>query len=543
MIRFPDLVSFFGTMCVLPGDDSETWTRKAHFTLAMTVIVPAGLIWALVYYLFGAHFAALFPLAYSVLSLANLIVLHEIRHFRFFQISELALILVLPFALQLALGGFVSGSAVVLWSLLCPLFAILFTGQREALIWFLLFLGLVFAAGALQPSLVPTGVLPAWLIGVLFVMNIGAVSTIAFAMLISFGRARAKLRVLEVAYLDQNVMLRQREKLATLGTLAAGVAHELNNPVAAVGRSAEQLTPSLTHLTRSGAALASSDDFARNSESIVGRKANTAERRSPLEISEIEDELEDWLHDHGVTLAADVAPALVSAGWGVKEIETATAGIDPDRLGPAIEFIGHAVTTASLGGTIGEGTRRISVIVAALRSYSYLDRGKWQMVDLAEGLESTLTLLGAKLRDMQVEREFAEGLPCVEARGNELNQVWTNIIDNAIDATDGNGQLTLRTLQDGDVAVVELQDDGPGMPDGVAETVFDPFFTTKPPGRGTGLGLNISYNIVVEQHNGQISVVSEPGRTCFRVALPLQQPKPGAVDDEGSPSMPTAPFT
>jgi signal transduction histidine kinase len=538
-IHAPSLISFFGAFCVRPGDDSETWTRKAQFTLAMTVIVPAGLIWALLYFAFGAHFAALLPLAYSVLSLANLLILRETRQFRFFQITELALILILPFLLQLALGGFVSGSAVVIWSLLCPLFAVMFTGPREASVWFLLFLGLLLAAGLLQPSLALTGELPAWLVSVLFVMNVGAVSTIAFAMLVSFVRARERLRGLEIAYLEQSVMLRQREKLATLGTLAAGVAHELNNPAAAVRRSAEQLLDSLAEITRGVASLASLGGFARHCQAIVGRgTAKTPERRSPLQVSSLEEDLEGWLEDRGIEGAAETATALVAAGCGVDEIEKATAELDPALVGPAIRFMGEAATAVGLGQNIGEGARRISEIVAALRSYSYVDRGTWQMVDIVEGLESTLTLLGAKLRDMHVERQLAADVPRVEARGSELNQVWTNVIDNAIDATGGKGRLTLRAFADGATVVVEIEDDGPGMPAEIAEKVFDPFFTTKPPGRGTGLGLNISYNIVVNQHAGQIGVASEPGRTCFRIALPLQQVRSAEQSDRQMVSLP-----
>jgi signal transduction histidine kinase len=160
-----------------------------------------------------------------------------------------------------------------------------------------------------------------------------------------------------------------------------------------------------------------------------------------------------------------------------------------------------------------------------MRSYTYLDRGTWQTVDVTEGIESTLVLMRSKLGDMRVERRCAPDVPPIEVRGNELNQVWTNVIDNAIYATGGAGTLVIHTSVADGWVVVELEDDGPGMAPGVAERVFDPFFTTKPPGSGTGLGLNISHTIVVRQHGGRMSVESRPGRTCFRVGLPIVRPR------------------
>ena len=194
-------------------------------------------------------------------------------------------------------------------------------------------------------------------------------------------------------------------------------------------------------------------------------------------------------------------------------------------------FLGHTATATSLSDGILTAARRISEIVAAMRSYTYLDRGAWQTVDVTEGTESTLVLMRSKLGDMRVERRYAPDVPRIEVRGNELNQVWTNVIDNAVYATGGTGTLVIPTsVADGWVAV-ELEDDGPGMVPGVAERVFDPFFTTKPPGSGTGLGLNISHTIVVRQHGGRMSVESEPGRTCFHVELPVVRPRPDGSAD------------
>ena len=505
-----------------PGDDDDTRARKAHFALAMMLVVPAGVVWGLLYLALGATGPSLLPFSYAVLSVIDMAVLRRTRVFRVFQTTQVALIILLPFVLQLSLGGYASGSAVIIWGLLGPLIVALFAGERESALWFGAFFGTLLVAAAVEPGLDSTATFAGGAVRALFVMNVGVPTGIAFAMLVSLGRSRRRLRELEVTYLDQTVMLREREKLATLGTLAAGVAHELNNPAAAVRRSAEQLLPALA-------------EMARVTSASRPEPPATGEPVSPLALARQEEAVEEWLAARGIDKPWELAAELVAAGYDLDALGAAAEGSTAVDLAAVLTFLARAATAVSLAQAIAIGAERISVIVGSLKSYSYLDRGTWQTVDITEGIESTLVLLQARLRDMEVVRQYEPDLPPVEVRGNELNQVWTNIVDNAVQATDGTGRLTVRAYRDDGWVVVELEDDGPGIPSGVVERVFDPFFSTKAPGTGTGLGLNISHNIVVQQHGGQLTVTSSPGATCFKVELPLERSPGDGADGSTSP--------
>jgi signal transduction histidine kinase len=346
-----------------------------------------------------------------------------------------------------------------------------------------------------------------------------------------------KRRELERAYLEQEIMLRQSEKLATLGRLSAGMAHELNNPAAAALRNAEQLSEEMQRLEAAVGTLgrlgftAPQWDALEHYRVRVSELAGRATTFDPLVSSEREQELETWLEERSVEQGWLLAPILVSVGWNRSQLEELAASFTAEQLPTVLTMLAQIYTTHQLVDGIRAGTARVSEIVKALRSYSYLDQAPIQSVDVHEGLEDTLVILRSKLKDgITVRREFAPDLPRVEAFGRELNQVWTNLIDNAVYAMEGKGELTLRTYADEPWVVVEVADSGSGIAADIQERIFDPFFTTKPPGEGTGLGLNISHNIVVQKHGGRIGLRSEPGSTCFRVHLPLQleanKPKP-----------------
>ena len=350
--------------------------------------------------------------------------------------------------------------------------------------------------------------------------------------------ALAILRTVSARLRNTESLLRERDKLASLGTLAAGLAHELNNPAAAVRRSATQLGDALDAWERAVGETAGLDlstaerGVLEDLREELRRRAATASRLDALEASDREEELIVFLDDQGLDDAADLAPSLVRFGWQAADLEELADRLPDEALPAVVRWLASGLTVQTLVSELITGSERISEIVKAVKSYSYLDQAPVQPIDVREGLEDTLVIMRHKLKHgIEVERDFAPDLPRVDAFGSELNQVWTNIIDNAVDAMDGQGHLKLQALPIGDTVVVRLCDDGPGIPEEMQKRIFDPFFTTKEPGKGTGLGLHISHNIVVQRHHGRIRVTSQPGETCFEITLPIHiesAPAPGA---------------
>ncbi|MEV0469886.1 ATP-binding protein [Streptomyces prunicolor] len=323
----------------------------------------------------------------------------------------------------------------------------------------------------------------------------------------------------------------QRERLLALGSLSAGLTHELNNPAAAAVRATSTLRERVAKMRHKLRVISSGPYSREDLANLIDIQERTAERvakapsLSPLEASDREDALTDWLDDHGIMQAWQIAPTFVQAGLDIDWLDQVAAAVDEDVLQAAVGWLSYTVETELLMTEIEDSTTRISNLVGAAKQYSQLDRAPYQVADVHELLDSTLLMLGGKTGDrIKVVKDYDRSLPRIPAYPAELNQVWTNLIDNAVSAinsTGGEGTLTVRTALVRDQLMVEFRDTGPGVPQEIRSRIFDPFFTTKPVGEGTGLGLDISWRIVVNKHHGTLQVESVPGDTRFQVLLPL----------------------
>ncbi len=322
----------------------------------------------------------------------------------------------------------------------------------------------------------------------------------------------------------------QRDKLAALGKLSAGLAHELNNPAAAAGRAAASLREALETVREASIRLARHALSGEQRESIFQFESEAthfvpAVPADPLAQSDREDQIGGWLEKHQVANSWKIAPVLADMGVETTRLEGLAGEVGAAVVSDAMVRIASILTIYRLLGEIENSTRRISDLVRAIKEYSYMDRAAMQEVDLQQGLESTLAILGHRLKSgIKVVREYGRDIPQICAYGGELNQVWTNLLDNAIEAMQGKGEIHLRTALELDRVLVEIRDNGPGIPADVQPHIFEPFFTTKGVGEGTGLGLDTVCRIV-RNHHGEIRVTSHPGDTRFQVYLPLMQPK------------------
>jgi signal transduction histidine kinase len=339
--------------------------------------------------------------------------------------------------------------------------------------------------------------------------------------------AKVMLSTITERLRSTELILRQKEKMAQLGTLTAGIAHELNNPAAAVQRGSEHLTNAIKDLhiiqqnlfntTLSNEQQVSISEFNDLAYQLAAHPLNI----NSLERSDREEKIEVWLGFNQIDNSWEQAPILVNLDLQIKDLETFKDLFPEHLISPALRWICAQYTIYSLLAEINQGTTSISQIVKSLKSYTYLDQGEVQWIDLHDGLEDTLVMMQSILKEgIVVDRHYANKLPQIQAYGSELNQVWTNIIDNAVDAMDGRGEIRIETRQKNNHVVVEITDSGPGIPKEIQEMIFSPFFTTKAVNKGTGLGLNISHNII-QKHQGEIKVESQPGNTSFTVTLPI----------------------
>jgi signal transduction histidine kinase len=323
-----------------------------------------------------------------------------------------------------------------------------------------------------------------------------------------------------------------RERLLALGSLSAGLTHELNNPAAAAVRATSTLRERVAGMRHKLALIAGGTYERQALETLISLQEAAVEHvakapsLNPLESADREDELSDWFDQHGIGGGYEIAPIFVQSGIDIAWLDQLTDAVAPEILESSVRWLNYTLETELLMDEIEDSTTRISNLVTAVKQYSQMDRAPFQVVDIHELLDSTLIMLSRKIKkEIQVVKDYDRSLPDVPVYAAELNQVWTNLIDNALQAMDGHGTLSIRTGRVEDQIEVEIGDTGPGIPDAIRTRIFEPFFTTKPVGEGTGLGLDISWRIVVDKHHGDISVESSPGDTRFRVRLPIRGPE------------------
>lgn len=328
------------------------------------------------------------------------------------------------------------------------------------------------------------------------------------------------------ARLERDERARYLEKMAALGKLSAGLAHELNNPAAAIQRAASELERSISRRDTALRALLAEEVDREGFRAIDALWLRSAEQDGrtdgdPVARQEVEAQLETWLDAHDVDNGWLIAPVLSDAGLTEGDLTALAEAVPRASLPSAMGWITESLTALDSTRIVAHGTRRISDLVTAIKSYSHMDRATEHIGDVHDGIEDTLVILGHRLRDVRIEKGYDRSLPPVPMHGNSLNQVWTNLLDNAVDAVGGRGHIGIRTLRDDTHLVVEIEDDGQGIPPEVLPRIFEPFWTSKPQGVGTGLGLDTVWRIVTEEHGGGVAATSSPGATVFRVSLPL----------------------
>ncbi len=516
------------------NDTESIRTEKYSIFLVAGATSIAGVLWSIMYYIiFGWGLTSFLPLSFSIIVGISLILSHTTRKHRIAIGAQIFCITYITAIIQWSIGSLTDSGLVLLWAFLGPITALMFYTIRQAIIWFALFL-LNIAITLLLPIFFTTSIQAVSYGTRLFftAANLSFASTIVFAFSSYYVNRAIKeqkrtSQLLETN-LQQEVVLRQSKKLASLGQMSAGMAHELNNPASAALRGTEQLRKAIQELDVSSMEAmrepSSADQLSLFEKEInlIRERAKAPLEFDPIEQADRENQIESWLNEQGIDEAWQIAPVFVRLGYDKEKLVKFTGKISREESQNLIKMLSNRYIIYRVLEEIGEGTLRISDIVKSLKSYSYMDQAPMQSVDVNKGLKDTLTIFSNKLKiGVNVIKEFDPELPHIEAYGSELNQVWTNLIDNAIAAIGKKGTIHIKTYQATSKVIVEITDDGPGIPPDIQSKIFDPFFTTKNPGEGTGLGLNISHSIITQKHKGSINVESVPGETRFKVELPM----------------------
>ncbi len=528
-----DVVSRMGSLADRPTDSDHERQRHRFLLITGASMSFGGIVWGTLSFLAKLYGPGAIPFGYTLITVINFFVLWRTKNFAVARTIQVLISLLLPFFFQWSMGGFQASGAMMIWSMLSLVCSLSFESKRASIGWLVVFLALTVFSGAIDSRLTPPGDFGKDGLGPFsFAINIATVSATVFGLTIYFlhlrDLANDELKQKNEQIARSRDALVHGEKMAALGQLVAGVAHELNTPlgaiVASVGNSATALERTLDDLptvisTATAEEVHGLRELLKRSE--TGQAALTSREERALRLT-----LQTQLEALAVSEARQVARALVSMGLA--------GDLEPHlpllRSARAEALLRSAADLASLrrnNGTIRTAADRAAKIVFALKSYAHPGSvgGDATEAALADNLETVLTLYQNQIKNgVDLVRDFADrGL--VRGHHEELNQVWTNLVHNALQAIQYKGRLELKVLREGDRVLVQVIDSGPGIPEAVQEKIFEPFYTTKAQGEGSGLGLSISREIV-ERHEGTLAVVSRPGRTVFTVSLPGSEEAP-----------------
>lgn len=533
------LTDFISNLSRKPDDSPDDILQKKFLVNRIISIAVGGVPWMIIALVISDGYQFLLPMMYVILSIANLIYFQKSTDYGISRTIQNYLTLTLPIIFQWSMGGFVATGAVLIVSLPGIAATVTYQSNKNAALWLGMYAALVIFSAAFDHKFVewvnPDIILNRSIF--FFAFNIIVASSLMM-WLINF-MVKGKNVLLLKLHRTQTQLV-HAEKMATLGTLAAGFAHELNNPASASVRAATHLSDVIDQFRISLKALNAlqltdtEENLLTDLNTLARNSAASQENTDSMARSDMEFAIDNWLVSHHITNSFEYKTALVSMGLSAIKLEELLKGQRPEVFLKMVTISAILFEMHALLNEIVVGSGRISEIVIALKNYSYLDRDSLEEVNIHDGIDNTLVILRSKLKNgIHVNRNYADNIQPIVAVGRELNQVWTNLIDNAADAMNGKGEITITTKNDGDYVIIQIENNGPEIPKHIKPNIFDPFFTTKKPGMGIGLGLSTSYSIITEKQRGSITVESTVELTRFTLRLPVNlESAPNLFSDE-----------